>query len=118
MTAVGEACRVLEREGIDAGQAYECFTSSTSDSTVMRRRFPIAGVRPEHPASREYDPLFRLDLLVKDLGLALDLAAKHGVGAPVARAAAGVYRVALEQGLGGLDYSAVYLAQGGSTPAG
>jgi 3-hydroxyisobutyrate dehydrogenase-like beta-hydroxyacid dehydrogenase len=112
MAAVGEGCRLLEREGIDPAQAYACFTSSTSDSAVMRRRFPISGVRAEHPASREYRPLFRLDLLVKDLGLALDLAGEAEIATPVARAAAAAYERALAEGLGHLDYSAVYLTQG------
>jgi 3-hydroxyisobutyrate dehydrogenase-like beta-hydroxyacid dehydrogenase len=112
MAAIGESCRLLEREGIDPAQAYECFTSSTSDSSVMRRRFPVPGVRPEHPASQEYTPLFRLDLLVKDIGLALELAAEHGVAMPIAEAAAGTYRDALDAGLAALDYSAVYRVQG------
>jgi 3-hydroxyisobutyrate dehydrogenase len=112
MASIGESCRLLEREGIDPVQAYECFTSSTSDSSVMRRRFPVGGVRPEHPASRDYAPLFRLDLLVKDLGLALDLAAEHGIPTPIANAAASAYRDALDAGLAGLDYSAVYRVQG------
>lgn len=112
MAAIGESCRLLERERIDPAQAYECFTSSTSDSSVLRRRFPVPGVRPEHPASREYEPLFRLDLLVKDLGLALELAAEHGVPTPVADAAATMYRTALDAGLAALDYSAVYRVQG------
>jgi 3-hydroxyisobutyrate dehydrogenase len=110
MAAMAEACAVLEREGIDARQAYEVFTRSTSDSSVLRRRFPVPGVEPEHPASRGYEPLFRLDLLVKDLGLALELAAEHGVEAKVGEAAARAYDAALAAGLGALDYSAVYLA--------
>lgn len=112
MAAIGESCRLLEQEQIDPVLAYACFTSSTSDSTVMRRRFPVAGVRPEHPASNDYEPLFRLDLLVKDLGLALELAAEHRLSTPLAEAAAGVYREALAAGLAGLDYSAVYRVQG------
>lgn len=112
MAAIGESCRLLERERIDPAQAYECFTSSTSDSSVLRRRFPIPDVRPEHPASRDYEPLFRLDLLVKDLRLSLELAAEHGVATPVADAAAATYRAALGAGLAALDYSAVYRVQG------
>lgn len=112
MAAIGESCRLLECEQIDPVQAYECFTSSTSDSSVMRRRFPMPGVRPEHPASRDYEALFRLDLLVKDLGLALELAAEHGVPVPIAEAAAGTYGAALDAGLAEFDYSAVYRVQG------
>jgi 3-hydroxyisobutyrate dehydrogenase len=108
MAALCEACAVLEREGIDPAQAYEVLTRSTSDSAVMRRRFPLPGVRPEHPASRSYQALFRLDLLVKDLALALELAGLDGVRAPVTEAAAGLYGEAIAAGLGPLDYSAVY----------
>ena len=93
----------------DPAQAYEVFTSSTSDSSVMRRRFPLPGVRPEHPASRAYEPLFRLDLLRKDLGLALELAEEHGAPMPMTKAAAELYDAALAAELGDLDYSAVHL---------
>jgi 3-hydroxyisobutyrate dehydrogenase-like beta-hydroxyacid dehydrogenase len=110
MAALAEACVILEREGIDPEQAYEVFTRSTSDSAVLRRRFPVPGVRSEHPASREYEPLFRLDLLVKDLELALEVADSDRVAAGVTRTAAKAYADALDAGLGGLDYSAVYLS--------
>jgi 3-hydroxyisobutyrate dehydrogenase len=110
MAAMSEACAMLEREGIDAAQAYEVFTRSTSDSSVMRRRFPLAGVRPEHPASRGFAPLFRLDLLCKDLALALELGAEHGIELPVTAVTARAYEAALEAGLGAFDYSAVHLA--------
>jgi 3-hydroxyisobutyrate dehydrogenase len=109
MAGMAEACAVLEREGVDPGQAYEVFTRSTSDSSVMRRRFPLPGVRPEHPASRDYEPMFRLDLLVKDVALALGLADEHGLACATGRAAQGLYERALDDGLGGLDYSAVFL---------
>ena len=109
MAAMSEACALLEREGIDPAQAYEVFTSSTSDSSVMRRRFPLPGVRPEHPASRDYEPLFRLDLLRKDLGLALELAEEHDAPMPMTRAAAELYDAALAAELGDLDYSAVHI---------
>jgi 3-hydroxyisobutyrate dehydrogenase len=111
MLTIGEACRVLEQEGIDPAHAYDVFTRSTSDSQVLRRRFPVPGVRPEHPASNDYAAMFRLDLLVKDLGLALDLAAEHGVRTPLAETAARAYAAAMDAGHAELDYSAVYLTQ-------
>jgi 3-hydroxyisobutyrate dehydrogenase len=111
MVAMSEACHVLEREEIEAAQAYEVFTRSTSDSTVLRRRFPMPGVRPEHPSSRGFEPLFRLDLIYKDLGLALELAAAHGVSARVTEAATRAYEQALAAGHGALDFSAVHLVR-------
>lgn len=110
MVAISEACAILEREAIDPAVAYELLTSSTSDSSVLRRRFPIGGVRPEHPASDGFAPMFTLDLLTKDLVLALTLAGECGIDVPISRRALDAYEEAQAAGLGALDYSAVYRA--------
>ena len=108
MAALAEACELAQQEGIRPAVLYELLTHSTGDSRVLRTRFPIAGADPKHPASDGYQPLFALDLMVKDLGLALDLAATHDVAAPVATAGLARYRDAQASGRGPLDYSAVY----------
>ncbi|MGH3058228.1 MAG: NAD(P)-dependent oxidoreductase [Gaiellaceae bacterium] len=110
MVAIAEACAVAAREGIDPAVLYDLLTRSTGDSRVLRTRFPVEGVSPEHPASRHYEPLFSLDLMAKDLDLALALAAAHGVAAPVATTSRDRYRKAQAHGAGALDYSAVYTA--------
>jgi 3-hydroxyisobutyrate dehydrogenase len=110
MVAIAEACAVAERESIDPAVLYDLLTRSTGDSRVLRTRFPLEGVSPDHPASRGYEPLFSLDLMAKDLELALDLAAEHGVAAPVATTSRERYREAQANGAGALDYSAVYTA--------
>ena len=112
MAAIAEACGLACREGIAPAVLYDLLTSSTGDSRVLRTRFPVGGVVAEHPASHAYEPLFSLALMAKDLDLALELAAEHGVEAPVAGASRECYRDAQEQGLGGLDYSAVYARHG------
>jgi 3-hydroxyisobutyrate dehydrogenase len=111
MTALAEACALAVREGIEPAVLYRLLTRSTADSRVLRTRFPLAGVDPDHPASRAYEPLFALDLMAKDLGLAIELADAHGVEVPVARASRACYGRAQDQDLGRLDYSAVYTAR-------
>lgn len=108
MAAIAEACALAEREGIEPTVLYDLMTRSTGDSRVLRTRFPIPGTRPQHPSSKAYAPLFALDLMAKDLDLALELAAAAGVEAPVAEASRQRYAKAQEHGLGGLDYSAVF----------
>jgi 3-hydroxyisobutyrate dehydrogenase len=110
MTALAEACALAVREGIEPAVLYKLLTRSTADSRVLRMRFPLAGADPDHPASRAYEPLFALDLMAKDLGLAIELAEAQGVEVPVARASSACYRQAQDQDLGRLDYSAVYTA--------
>lgn len=110
MVGIAEACAIAEHEGIDPAVLYRLLTSSTGDSRVLRTRFPLEGVSPEHPASRGYEALFSLDLMAKDLDLALELAAAHSLEAPAATASRDRYRTAQERGGGALDYSAVYTA--------
>jgi 3-hydroxyisobutyrate dehydrogenase len=109
MTALAEACAIAEREEIDAATLFGLMAASTGDSRVLRTRFPLAGAEPAHPSSREWEPLFALDLPAKDLELALELAGSVGVDPRVARAALAEYRAALAEGHGRLDYSAVFL---------
>lgn len=109
MAALAEACALADAEGIEPAILYDLLRASTGDSRVLRTRFPLGGVDDAHPASNDWAPLFALDLIEKDLGLALELAAAHGIDTPVAVAAIASYRQAQGDGLGTLDYSAVYL---------
>ena len=111
MVAIAEACAVSQRAGIDAATFYGLITRSTGDSRVLRTRFPLPGADDGHPSNRDFEPMFMLDLIAKDLALACELAEEHGVEPDVARTALAAYRRAQERGLGRLDYSAVYLAK-------
>jgi 3-hydroxyisobutyrate dehydrogenase len=110
MVAIAEACAVAEHAGIDAATLYGLITRSTGDSRVLRTRFPLPGADDSHPSNRDFEPMFMLDLIAKDLALACELAEEHGVEPAVAQTALAAYREAQERGLGRLDYSAVYLA--------
>lgn len=116
MAAVAEACAIAEREGLEPATLYEIMCASTADSRVLRTRFPLAGVDAGHPASRAFEPLFALDLIAKDLALALALAAEHRVSTSVAAAALSRYRDGQRLGAGGLDYSAVIEAVRSTPP--
>jgi 3-hydroxyisobutyrate dehydrogenase len=114
MVGVAEAGAVAARAGIDPATFYELVTQSTGDSRVLRTRFPLAGADEAHPANRDFEPMFMVDLIVKDLALACELADEHGIDPTVAQAALAAYRRAQEQSLGRLDYSAVFRAIDGS----
>jgi len=109
MAAVAEASAVAAREGIDPKLFYELVTASTGDSRVLRTRYPLPGADESHPANRDFEAMFMVDLIVKDLALACDLAEEAGVDPAMARAALAEYESAQREGHGRLDYSAVYL---------
>lgn len=108
MAALAEACTIAIAEGIEPAMLYDLLRASTGDSRVLRTRFPLGGVDDADPSSNDWAALFALDLIEKDLGLALELADSHGLDAPVASAAIASFRQAQREGLGALDYSAVY----------
>jgi 3-hydroxyisobutyrate dehydrogenase len=110
MAAIAEACALATAEGLDPATLYGLLTTSTGDSRVLRTRFPLEGADPAHPVASEYEPLFALDLIAKDLELARALAEEQGIPVPVGQSALAAYRAAQAEGLGRLDYSAVYLA--------
>jgi len=111
MAAVAEACALATAEGLDGRTLYDLLTSSTGDSRVLRTRFPLPGADPAHPVASGYEALFALDLIAKDLALARALADEDDVPLLLAEAALDAYRAAQAEGLGHLDYSAVYLAK-------
>jgi 3-hydroxyisobutyrate dehydrogenase len=109
MAGLAEACAIAQREGLDAAVLYELMCASTGDSRVLRTRFPLAGAADAHPSDRGFAPLFTVDLIAKDLELALELAARDGADVRAAAAALDAFRAAQARGLGDLDYSAVFL---------
>lgn len=113
--ALAESVSLARREELDPQLLFEVLSNGTADSRVLHMRFPVPGVLPDSPASRDFAPMFPVDLIIKDLGLATEAAHEHGIDCAVADAALDRYHQARDQGLGGLDYSAVIklLADGG-----
>jgi 3-hydroxyisobutyrate dehydrogenase len=113
MAAIAQALALARREGLDPLVLYELLSCSTGDSRVLRTRFP-APVSDTTPAARGFAPMFTVDLMEKDLALAEQLAAGHGVEAEPLAAALALYRRAQDEGHGALDYSAIALTTGGA----
>ncbi len=119
MAAIAQMLAIARAEGLDTAVLFELVTRSTGDSRVLRTRYPAPGADERHPSNRGFEPLFTVDLMAKDLALAAQLVADHGLGAEPLAGARAVYDVAQAEGLGGLDYSALGVATGAvERPAG
>ena len=69
---------------------------------------PWPGVMDGVPASRDYSGGFFTDLMIKDLGLAMEAAASTGKSVPMGSLALSLYRLHREQfEAGGLDFSSI-----------
>ncbi|CAM2955948.1 3-hydroxyisobutyrate dehydrogenase [Prescottella defluvii] len=124
MQSTCEAAALAQRLGIAPKTVIEIAGVSTGDSWALRNYYPVGGAVESAPSSRDFAGGFAVTLMRKDLGLALDAAAAHGVDAAATAEVARRLDVLADNGFGGLDFSAlVRLVDGtvgatGSAPEG
>lgn len=99
--ALSEALVLAEKAGVERGTAYDVIAASVAGAPFVHYKRPAF----EHP---ETTPVaFTLELVAKDLALALALAERVGVRLPQATANSEAVAAALAAGLGDRDMSAL-----------
>ena len=102
--AIAECLTLSAAAGVDHERAYEILEASALASPFVKYK------RQAFLDDGAGAPAFTIDLMEKDLALALALAAAHGVDLPGTAAAAAVLRDAQAGGYGGRDIAAVVAA--------
>jgi 3-hydroxyisobutyrate dehydrogenase len=77
--AVSEAMNIGIASGMDPRVLANVFHTSTAQSAICDDWCPVPGLSPEAPASKGYQGGFRVQLMKKDFGLAVDSAKRVGV---------------------------------------
>lgn len=77
--AVSEAMNIGMSSGMDPRILANIFHTSTAQSAILDDWSPVPGLCPEAPASKDYKGGFRVQLMKKDFGLAVDTAERVGV---------------------------------------
>jgi 3-hydroxyisobutyrate dehydrogenase len=106
--AVSEAFRIAEGFGVDARVLTKIISNSSGRTWIMEHGHPVPGIVPRAASSRDYAPGFTVDLMCKDLGLAVNAARELRVPVAVSAAAQQVLRMASSQGYGKKDVASVY----------
>lgn len=101
LAAAAEALALGVREGLDPARLVETINGSSGSSHATQVKLP------RHVLPGRYDSRFSLDQYVKDLRIALDVAAEAGVPAAVASAARAVWSNLAARGHGGDDHTAL-----------
>jgi len=107
MAVTGEAIALGVAHGLDAKVLSQMMTVSTSRSWATEVCNPWPGVLENAPASRGYSGGFGSDLMLKDLGLAVEAAMSVGATIPLGELARNMYALNKQAGRGGLDFSSV-----------
>ncbi len=117
MIGTCEGLALAIRLGLDPQVFFDIASKATGQSWSLNSYCPLPGVGPESPADRGYQGGFAAALMLKDLKLALGAA--HGVDAsvPMGSQAEALYQAMVNNGDGGLDFSAVIGLLDGKLPA-
>jgi 3-hydroxyisobutyrate dehydrogenase len=107
MAVTGEAIALGVAHGLDAKALSQMMAVSTSRSWATEVCNPWPGVLENAPSSRGYSGGFGNDLMLKDLGLAVEAAMSVGSAIPLGELARNLYALNQKAGRGGLDFSSV-----------
>ena len=107
MAVTGEALALGTAHGLDARVLSQMMAVSTGRSWATEVCNPWPGVIETAPASRGYSGGFGSDLMLKDMGLAVEAAMGVGATIPLGELARNLYAMNKQAGRGGLDFSSV-----------
>jgi 3-hydroxyisobutyrate dehydrogenase len=106
MIGVAEAFALAIRAGVDPKTLLDVVETSSGNCWNLRN-VPVPGLVPSAPVNRDFAPGFMVDLMHKDLGLALGAGAELGLPLTLTAVAHQLYGLASRHGHGRLDMSAV-----------
>jgi 3-hydroxyisobutyrate dehydrogenase len=109
MASVSEALHLGEKLGMDPAVLSSVMTTSTSRCWSVDTYNPYPGVIEGIPSSRNYEGGFAVDLMLKDLNLALEAAAEVKANLPAGSLVRNEYQtMSSEAGMGRLDFSSLF----------
>lgn len=107
MIATCEAFDMADRLGLDRQKMFDVVSTSSGYSWSMNAYCPAPGVGPQSPSDNDYKPGFSADLMLKDLGLALEAAHQSGGHPRIGALAKQIYTEFVKTTGTGKDFSAI-----------
>lgn len=107
MIGTAEALEMGARNGLDPVVLSEIMLASSGRNWSLEVYNPYPNVMENAPASNDYRPGFMVDLMVKDLGLAMEIAEQSGVDNRMGQLARELYTAHQEAGHGQRDFSGI-----------
>ena len=114
LAGLAEGAALADRLGLDHSTFYELATVSSGDSWALRNWYPIAGVVDTAAVNRDFVGGFAVDLLSKDLGLALAAGETTSTALPHVEAVRTTLENLSRAGLGARDCAIIVRAVDGS----
>ncbi|MEM9254013.1 MAG: 3-hydroxyisobutyrate dehydrogenase [Pseudomonadota bacterium] len=107
MIGTCEALEMGTRNGLRADVLSEIMLASSGRNWSLEVYNPYPGVMQGVPSNNDYEPGFMVDLMVKDLGLAMEIATGSGVNNAMGKLANALYIAHQSDGYGQRDFSGI-----------
>lgn len=104
---LAEALVLGERLGLDHQAFYDVVSNATGNSWSLSVNAPVPDIVPSSPANNDFKPGFAAALMLKDLKLAMAAADDTKTDTVLGRIAEEQYASFVDEGHGGLDFSAI-----------
>lgn len=108
MAGTAEALQMGVENGLDPKVLSDIMVKSSGRNWALEIYNPVPGVMAGTPASNNYQGGFMVDLMNKDLGLALGAAQASGSAVPMGQQASQLFNAHGQAGHGSLDFSSIY----------
>lgn len=108
MAGTSEALRLGMANGMAPAVLSEIMAKSSGRNWVLELYNPCPGVMENAPASRGYRGGFGTDLMLKDLGLAVENSLSVGGSVPLGALVRNLYDLHSKAGNGALDFSSIF----------
>ncbi|WP_018690651.1 3-hydroxyisobutyrate dehydrogenase [Algicola sagamiensis] len=108
MIGTSEALQLGADHGLDPKVLSEIMRNSSGGNWTLEKYNPCPGVMPQAPSSNEYQGGFMVDLMAKDLGLAMETALNSGSTTPMGALARSFYTQHQRAGQGEKDFSSIF----------
>lgn len=108
MTGTSEALQMGIKHGLDPQVLSDIMLQSSGRNWTLELYNPCPGVLDNVPSSNHYKGGFMVDLMKKDLGLAMEAANQSQSMTPMGALAQNLYQLLSAQGNGAKDFSSIF----------
>ena len=107
MLGTCEAIALAEKLGLDPVKFFDIAAKSSGQSWSVTTYYPWPGPVPTAPSNRNYEGGFATAMMLKDLKLAQDAAARAGASTPLGAQSEALFQLFDGLGYGGRDFSGI-----------
>ena len=107
MRGVSEAFNLAEKLNLNQGSLFDVVSTSSGYCWAVNNYCPIPGIGPISPADNNFQPGFSVNLMHKDLSLALEAANGCNANIDFGKLSIKSYKEMIDKNKGDLDFSAI-----------